>query len=693
MKNFHLVLLVAALMPSYLVAQELEEMVVQSSALAKSESEIVGALNILDSRTLQREAASTLGGTLHNQIGVASGSFGPGVGVPVIRGQSGKRVEILQNNSSVGDVSDISADHAVATEALLADRIEILRGPATLRYGPGAIGGVVNVIDYRTHQAPIDGLQGAAEVRYDSNNDNRILVGRADLGIENWVLHVDGLTRNSGNVEIPGLANTEVDDPDETTRGYIGNSDTDAESYSLGLSWIGNGVTAGLSFNQLDNLYGVPPGAHAHHHHEEEAAPGEEEEHEEEVLVRLDMEQSVWQGKFSIEDLPGALSALDFTLNNSDYQHVELEIEDGASEAGTLFENNATSFGAELSHEALGAWVGVLGFHWEKDEFEAVGEEAFVPPSETSTRALYLVEEVSFGDATLELGARWDQQNISSSGNSDFESDVYNLSSSLLVPLGDATRLGFIVSRAQRAPVAQELLADGVHVATGAYEIGDLNLDPETSTNVEISYAYRGEFSFRATLYQNLFADYIYQQDTELLFNHDLADGGATGIASCTDEAGFDDPEEAEEAQECFLYAQEDARFIGVEAEVELPVGESQSIRFWGDLVRARFDSNRDVPRQPPARLGLSWNYENESWSGQLSLLQAFDQDRPGEGQEATEGYVRIDGFISYAWGATDLFLRGSNLTNEEIRNSTSFLREVAPEPGRSLTLGATYSF
>lgn len=692
MNKFQLVLLTAACFPASLIAQQIEEIVVRSSALAKSESEIVGALNIIDSNTLKREAASTLGGTLHNQIGVASGSFGPGVGVPVIRGQSGKRVEILQNNSSVGDVSDISADHAVATEALLADRIEILRGPATLRYGPGAIGGVVNIIDYRIHKDPIEGLEGAAEFRYDNNSNNRVLVGRADLGIENWVIHVDGLTRNSDNVEIPGLANTEVDDPDETTRGYIGNTGTDAESYSLGLSWIGNGVSAGLSFNQLDNLYGIPPGAHAHHHHEgEEEEAGHEEE--EEALVRLDMEQSVWQASLGLENLPGMWGGLEFTLNQSDYQHVELEIEDGVSEVGTQFANESSSFGAELSHEPLESLLGVLGFHWKKDNFEAVGEEAFVPPSETSTRALYLVEEMPLGGSTLELGARWDQQRISSAGIPDFKEDIYNLSGALLVPVGENSRIGFIASRAQRAPVAQELISDGVHVATGAYEIGDATLKPETSTNLEISFAIEGDLNLRVTLYQNLFADYIYQQDTELLFNHDLADGGASGIAACTVEAGFDDPEEAEEAQECFLYAQENARFFGFEAESEFAVGENQSLRFWGDLVHARFDSDSDVPRQPPARVGLSWNYQSESWSGQLSLLHALNQNRPGEGQESTEGYVRIDGFMNYSWGVTDIFLRGTNLTNEEIRNSTSFLREVAPEPGRSITLGATYNF
>lgn len=687
MKNSHIALLTAALLPNFLTAQEIEEIVVQSSALAKSASEVVGALNIMDSRELQREASSTLGGTLHNQIGVASGSFGPGVGVPVIRGQSGKRVEILQNNSSVGDVSDTSSDHAVATETLLADRIEILRGPATLKYGPGAIGGVVNIIDNRIHSEVFDGTEGAVEVRYNNNSNERALVARSDTGMGDWVFHLDGVTRDSGNVDIPGLANPEADDPDETTNGFIANSDADSQSIAVGLSWIGDTTHAGLSFNRLQNNYGIPPGAHAHHEEPASAVP------EEEAFVRLDMSQNVWQAEFGMLDLPGFLEDLSISLDRSDYQHNEIEIEGNISAIGTRFVNDTSAIGLELTHEPMGEWRGVLGLHAQEDRFNAIGDEAFVPQSKTSMHAIYLVEETSLSNATLELGARVDWQKIDSPASSTFEDDIYNLSSSLLIPLGDEQRLSFIASRAQRAPVAQELLAQGEHVATGTYEIGNANLSPETSTNLELSYAYEGAFNFRASLYQNRFADYIYERDTELLFNHDLADGGAVGLAACTNEAGFDTAEEAEEALECFIYSQEDARFTGLEVETELFLGESQRLRVWGDMVRGRFESNTDIPRQPPARLGLSWNYEKETWSGQLSLLKAFDQDRPGEGQEATEGYVRLDGFISYAWGDADLFLRGTNLTDEEIRNSTSFLREVAPEPGRSLTLGVTYSF
>lgn len=690
MKKYLSVLLVAALSSGNLVAQQIEEIIVQSSALGKSESEILGALNVMDSDALQREASSTLGGTLHNQIGVASGSFGPGVGVPVIRGQSGKRVEVLQNNSSVGDVSDTSSDHAVATETLLADRIEILRGPATLRFGPGAIGGVVNVIDNRIHSEIFEGTEGAVEVRYNSNNDERAIVARTDTGIENWVFHLDGVMRDSGTVEIPGWANAEADDIDETTDGFIENSDAESRSGAVGLSWIGENTHAGISYNRLENNYGIPPGSHAHH--EEDPLPATPEA-EEEVFVRLDMHQNVWQAEFGMFELPGFLSSLNFSLNRSDYQHSEIEIEDGVSEVGTRFINDSSSIGMELSHDMLGNWLGVLGLETQEERFNAIGDEAFVPPSETSIQSVYLVEETAIGNATLELGARFDWQNIESPGRPDFDDQIANFSSSLLIPLGDEHRVSIMASRAQRAPVAQELLAEGEHIATGTYEIGSVSLDPETSTNIELSYAYDGPFVFRATIYQNLFADYIYEQDTELLFNHDLADAGTTGLAACTDEAGFDDPEEAEEALECFLYVQEDARFVGLEAEAEFLLGDSHTVRIWGDVVRGRFDSNEDVPRLPPARLGVAWSYQAESWSGRLSLLQAADQDRPRHHQEPTDGYLRLDTFVSYTLGQAELFLRGENLTNEEIRNSTSFLRETAPEPGRSFTLGATYSF
>ncbi len=677
----------------------LEEVVVSASPHAKTASEVAGSLNVIDELTLQREVASTLGETLQNQIGVHSSSFGPGVGVPVIRGQSGKRVEVLQNSTTVGDVSDTSSDHAVATEALLADRIEILRGPATLRYGAGAIGGVVNVIDNRIHTRRLEGHEGAVELRHNLNNDETVAVGRFDVGLENLAVHLDGVTRESNRVEIDGLSATEVDDPDETSDGFIENSDSEADAYSLGLSWVGDKLVAGVSVNRIDNNYGVPPGGHGHHHEEEheEHEEGEHDAHEEEedILTRIDMTQTQYQARLLLPELDGFFERLNVDISYSDYEHQELEIEEGESEVGTRFDTDSLELRAELVHGEVSGWLGAMGMQYSDRDFSAAGEEAFVPPSNTERVGIYLLEETHFGDASLELGVRFDRQEIATSGRGDIEHDSFNASANLLVPFGENQRLGFILSRSERAPVAEELLSDGEHVATNTYEIGDATLDQESAFNAELTWVYEGAVNARASLFYTWFDDYIYAMDTELRFSHDLEESGLSGINACSEDlADFDnDPEELEEAVECFQYVQEDATFAGLEAELGYVVNNSHSLRFWGDYVRARLDKNGDVPRMPPARLGVSWDFNVEQWSARLSLTRALDQDKPGRGQEETDGYTRLDAYLGYRQDNLSLFVKGTNLTNEEIRNATSFLRELAPEPGRAVSLGASYRF
>jgi iron complex outermembrane receptor protein len=675
---------------------ELEEVIVTASAHAKTEAQLVSSVNILDQQDLQREAAVTLGETLQNQVGVHSSSFGPGVGTPIIRGQSGKRVEVLQNNTSVGDVSDTSADHAIATEAMLADRIEILRGPATLRFGGGAIGGVVNVLNNRIHEERSEGFSGAMETRYSDNNDETVFVGRFDAGIGNVGLHLDLVNRDSGDVTIPGLADLEADDPDETTDGYIANSDRQADSYGIGVSWINDNLIAGFSISDLKNNYGVPAGAHGHH--EDEDHSGAEITEELEEFVRIDMQQTTYEGKLSFPDLAGSWIAANFDFSYTDYGHKELEIADGISEIGTIFDTTSNQFRGEITHETTNGWLGTFGVQRSYRDFSAFGEEAFVVDSGTESVGLFVIEETQLGAGTLELGGRIDRQNIEVDGLNDLDHSSINISASLLYPLGDNSRISFILSRSERAPVAEELLSDGEHVATSTYEVGDLDLQTEKALNFEatwVSSFTESNFTpqLRATLYHNRFSDYIFQQDTELLFNHDLADQGALGLASCTEEGNFDHPAEAEEAVECFAWQQQDAKFTGVEAEINFSLLDSQSLRFWGDFVLAKLDTNGDVPRIPPARIGANWDFEQDNWIANLSLVHAFKQDRPGENQEETAGYNRVDAYVSYNTDGWSLFFKGTNLSNEEIRNSTSITREVAPEPGRALTLGARYSF
>ena len=679
----------------------LEETVITASPHEKTADELAGSVNVLDSEALQREVSSTLGDTLKNQLGVHSSSFGPGVGVPVIRGQSGKRVEVLQNNTTIADVSDTSADHAVATEAVLADRIEILRGPATLRYGSGAIGGVVNVIDNRIHTEKTDGVSGAIETRYGDNNDETVVVGRLDAGLGNLGLHLDGVRRDSGNVEIPGFAAHEVDDPDETSNGFIENSDTESTSGSLGLSWVGDSVVVGFSVSQLDNDYGLPPGGHGHEEegHDEEEEAGHEDEEEEEVFVRIDMEQTQYQGKLLFTDLGDTFNRLEIDLNHTDYEHTEFEIEDGMVFEGTLFDVDSTEIRGELVHNAIGGWLGAFGIQHVARDFVADGDEAFVPPSETTRTGFYLIEEAEFSFGNLALGARIDQQSVSSDIYSDIDHDSFSVSASYLHPISENQRIGLNLSLTERAPVTEELLSDGEHIATATYEIGDPTLDTESAFNAEITWAFNSDGNgpnARASAYVTSFSDYIYEYDTELRFSHDLEDDfGLSGLEACSDDLMFfeDSEEEFEESLECFLYVQEDATFTGIEAELSIPVTEQHTFRVWGDSVRARLEDNGDVPRIPPTRIGASWDYSSDNWSAQLSFTRASDQDRPGDNQEATEGYTRVDAYVGWNLDPISIFLKGTNLTDEEIRNSTSFLREIAPEPGRGFTLGATFRF
>lgn len=674
-------------------AHQLDEIIVSASQHNKTESEIAGSLNLISGDDLKREAASTLGETLKNQIGVNSSSFGPGVGVPVIRGQSGRRVEVLQNNTVVADVSDTSADHAVAAESFLADRIEILRGPATLRYGAGAIGGVVNVIDNRIHDRFEEGINGGIRASFDENTNERAIIGKLDAGINNWMFHVDAVVRENNNVEIPGFANAEADDPDETTDGFIANTDGEADSYSFGVSHIGSNLTAGLSVNRTENDYGIPPGAHA-----EEEGGEEEEEEEEEETVRIDLTQTQYQGQLTYSNLGDFFDHLDVNVSYSNYDHQEIEFEGDEAFIGTLFSADTLEARAELAHRAFQNWIGTLGFQYSDRDFAAVGDEAFVPRSDTTRSGIYLIEETNLGAGTIEFGLRFDAQSISSDGIDDIDHNTLNFSLGYLLPFSENQRFSAILSRSERAPAAEELLSDGEHVATATFEVGDQTLDDETAVSIEFTWALEqteAGLSARASIFHNDFSSYISLLNTGLRFNEDLETPTSSGLDVCSDDiADFGgDQGSFDGALDCFLYVEEGATFTGLEAELTYAINDRNSIRLWGDLVRARLEDNGDVPRTPPGRVGATWEHQTGGWTGRLSLTNGFDQDRAGQGEEETESYLRVDTFVGWDAENYSVFLKGSNLFNEEIRNSTSFLRELAPEPGRAFSIGATYAF
>ena len=704
---------------------ELQEIIVTASPHKKSVQEIAGSFNLLANEDLQREAASTLGETLQNEVGISSSSFGSGVGNPMIRGLGGKRIEILQNSSTVGDASDISADHAVATEALLADRIEILRGPATLRYGPGAIGGVINVIDNRIHTVPFEGVAGALETRYSSNGNAKATVGRLDAGFSGFNLHLDGVTRDSNNISIPGsaLSANALEDFDEAENpfGKMENSDSEADSFSAGLSWVGDNTVIGFSYSELDNNYGLPPSSHNHEEHGEHDEDHEGEEHDEEhdedhegeehdeehseeseEFVRIDMQQQNYQVKMLFTDLGNFLSQLDVDFGYTDYQHTELEFEGESGEAmiGSLIESQSHNLRAELTHSEYLGWRGAWGLQISDRDFGASGEEAFIPPSETLSRGLYWLEETDLTLGNLELGLRFDQQEISLPGQQIDHSTV-NAGASWFFPINQQQRLSLVISHSERAPAAEELLSNGVHIATSSFEVGQSDLDKESANSLEITWVYKdadnGKFDARVSAYHNQFQRYIYLQDSGLALSHDLEEDGLQGLNACSaDLADFDNSaEELAESVGCFSYQQRDASFSGIELETSWSLSDTQRVELQGDIVRGRFDQgdDRDIPRLPPAKVRASWIYQGDSWRGAINLTHAAAQNRAGENQSVTDSYNRLDASLSYMQESWSVFLKGQNLSNQTIRNATSLLRDIAPEAGRNLTIGVRYQF
>jgi iron complex outermembrane receptor protein len=695
--------LAAALVAAGAAAEPLPlEHVLVSVPIHKKSAETALPVTVLTGDELRRAASATIGDTLSYKPGLANASFGPAVGQPVIRGQQGARVTVLQNGTSSADASNLSADHAVAAEPMLAESVEVLRGPSTLLYGGGAIGGVVNIIDNRIPANRQEGVSGGAEYRHDSAADMDTLVFRLDGGSGAFAYHLSGLYRDWNDVEIPGRSVRETDHEDEEqhedeehdeepagARGYIPNSGGDTGTLNVGGSYHFDSGFVGLAVNRLENEYGIPSGAHSHGGHEEEHEEEEHEEeeheegeHDEEGDVSIDMEQTRWDAALHLHEPFAGADVFRGFLTYTDYEHAELE---GSGEVGTEYSNETWETRLELLHREFGGFPGVIGLQALSGDFSALGEESFIPETDSTELGLFLVEDYHAGDWIFELGARFDRDerdpDTASAGKETFSS--FSASGSALWQVTEEWGLGAALSRSERAPTIEELYSNVeaespdelvVHAATNAIEVGDSDLDTEVSNNLDLSLNWqRGLHFAEITVFYNDFSDYIN------LFN--------TGV-------------EVEEVP-VLTYTQDDAEFWGVEVDSEFALGSAGGGEFrlglFGDYIRGELDDGDDIPRLPPSRLGLRFLWTADNFDVWTRVIEADDQDRPGSNEESTEGYTRWDlgGEYRFPAGAGELllFAEFSNITDEEIRLSTSFLRDVAPEPGRSVGVGLRYVF
>lgn len=684
------------------------EHVLVTTPLHKETAETALPFTVLTGSELRRSVGATIGDTLSNMPGVSNASFGPGVGQPVIRGQQGPRVRVLQNGTTSADASKASQDHANAVEALLANSIEVLRGPSTLLYGGGAIGGVVNVLDNRIPTAMPEEPAGSVGYRHDTASNMDVLVGKFEGGVGNFAFHVDAMTRDFDDLEIPGMAaldddhmhegedHDDHDDHDddhgdehgdeEAPNGIVPNTAGEASSFTFGSSYHFDSGFVGLSVSRLDNEYGLPEGSHDHAHddeHEGEEHEGEDHDHdeeEEEGGILLDMKQTRYDALVHWHDLvPGIEVARGF-LTYTDYEHAEIE---GNGEVGTLYANESLEGRLELVHKNFAGFDGVVGLQTSAGEFSALGEEAFIPTTDYEEFGLFLVEDYHTENWIFELGLRYDTEQRDPStiaGSQRF--NAFSGALSGLWQVANDWQLGLAVSRSERAPSIEELYSNVgndfsdlvIHAATSAYEIGNPDLDTEVSRNVDLSLRWtQGGHYASVQLYYNEFDDFINLVNTGLEID--------------------EDPVRA--------FEQSDAEFMGIEFDSEFTVGEfaggSVYLGFFGDVTQGELANGDDVPRLPPLRLGARLGWESDRLSFWTRVLDAAEQDRPGANESETAAYTRWDAGADYRLDAFgqgfELFVTLNNITDEEIRLSTSFLRDVAPEQGFGMEAGLRVNF
>ena len=654
---------------------ELEEIIVTASPLRVGATDLVQAAVVLSGDDLARRISSSLGETLAEQPGLSSTFFGPRASRPIIRGLAGERVLMLQNGVSALDVSGLSPDHSVAIEEILADQVEVLKGPSTLLYGSGAVGGVVNVVDGRIPVGLEPGWSGVAELRGETVDQERSGAARVDGRTGAFGLHAHGYYRETDDYDIPGYAwsrearreaESEGEEPD-LTRGTVENSDSETKGGALGGSWTRDGFTMGLSWARHETDYGLPgPGEHAHE--EEEPVAGAAEEEEE--AIRIDQQQDRLDFKAEWSELGGFVESVLLRAAYNDYRHEELE----GSEVGTRFDQTGYDARLHLGHAPLAGWGGTLGVQYTGTDLEARGDEAYVPPSQTDAYSIFLVERRRFDRLTVDLGTRLERQEIDTDAAArDYSGTALTLAGGLLWSFSDSLTGALQLTHSERHPQAAELYADGPHLAVSRYEIGDDRLGTETANTIDLGLRQEGPLHWHLSLYYSDFSDYIYTEPT-----------GAE-----------------EDGLPVYVYRQSDAEFYGLEAELEFPIYETANGEFYGrvggDYVRGKLARGGDLPQIPPLRLLAALEYDTGPLHAAVDLQWLDEQTDTAQGETPTDGGTLLGAELSYRWERTGpgvlVFLRASNLLDEEVRRHSSPLKDYLPLPGRSLLLGVRAGF
>lgn len=632
------------------------------------------ASDVLAGDELERKLAANIGATLARQAGIHSASFGTAVGRPIIHGLSGPRIKIMEDRIDTLDVSVTSADHAVSVEPFVAERIEVLKGASSLLYGSGAIGGVVDIHTGRIpHSIPDGSIDGGIETRLGDNANSKATSAKLNGGISNFAWHLDATIKDADDYTIPGFAESSQlraseqhdDDDSEQPSNSLAGSFFSNRSAAVGGSYLADWGFFGLALSELRAEYGLPGGSHEH-----------EEEHEEEphgATPRLDLEQSRSDFEVGISDPFTRVSKINIRLGVNDYEHREIE---GDGEVASHFSNKAWEARAEVLVDG-DIWTSVLGTQLTERTLSVVGEEAFIPKVQSSDRAVFYLAERDFNEVNFETGVRLGQVAHSPKEGEKKRFTNYSASIGATVPLSSTWQLNLLSDYSTRAPVAEELYANGPHLVTSSFEQGDSGLDNEHAINISATLQYSGErLSATTTFYHTQFSDFIYQRR-----NGEVRD---------------DLP--------VLVYVHNNADFYGLDMEFALSLWNetetSSQLRGIIDYVEAKLDvsGNDTLPRMPPMRYGLGWDVNWQQLSGSIDYLHVQRPKQLSAFEFDTDAYNDLSVNIKYqlqlsTTATATVFLQAKNLNDNEQRAHTSFIKEYAPAPGRSIEGGIRVVF
>ncbi len=647
--------------------QQLATLQTTAHPLLQSALDYAAADHVLKHEALS-QGASGIGDALADQVGVYNSQFGGGASRPVIRGQDAARIKVLQNASETLDVSTLSPDHAVTVDPLLAQQVEIVQGPSTLLYGAGNVGGLVNVTDTRVPSAlPDKDVTGQIGYRYNSGNDETVTVGSATAVIaDQFALHVEGLKRNANDYIVPDYA------PNGEYQRRVNNSFADSELGTVGLSWINDIGFVGMAYTHRKDNYGLPGDDSAYEECDvvsgQLTCPPADPDAPASAGSMIDLKSDRYDLRSELNQPMSGIEKIRAQASYTRYQHAE--IEDGA--VGTQFKNKGFDGRVEIVHNPIADWEGVVGAQMGQQKLDITGDEAlFQSPTTTQTYALFALEHKQIQDVHLELSGRIEHQNVNiDTEQPDYSATAFSAAAAANWQFIPQYTISLVGSHQERNPLAQELFANGKHLATNSFEMGNPDLDKERSNNLELGLHYLGDqVDYHVHIYHNWFDNYIYAQTLDQFDRFRLVQ-----------------------------YSQAQARFYGTEAELGYQVNPIYKLGVFADYVRATIDNVGNAPRIPGGRLGTKVNANfGDGFSGQAEYYHVFTQDKIADFEENTNGYNMLNLGLSYHntfAKDTDyrLYFKANNLLDDTVYQHASFSADI-PQIGRNFTVGVDFKY